>query len=77
MPDMWKRLIHPDILIFLNASFEVCNSRRKLDWTYDDYLEQHRRLANARQNADLFIDTDLLEPDEVVKKVLDFINIHS
>lgn len=77
MPDMWKRLVHPDILIFLNASFEVSMARRKLDWSYDDYLEQHWRLSNARQNADLYIDTDLLEPGEVVKKVLDFINIHS
>jgi ABC-type glutathione transport system ATPase component len=73
VPDMWQKITHPAILIFLDASFLQTVIRRKLDWSIAEYLEQHRRLANARQYADLYILTDSMTPDEVLKTVLDFL----
>ncbi|MFZ5821205.1 MAG: hypothetical protein ACOYYJ_15020 [Chloroflexota bacterium] len=73
--DMWKRLTNPDLLIFLQASYPVTCQRRNLDWTEADYLEQQRRLAHARQHADLFIDTDPLDPDQVLAQALAFLQL--
>jgi deoxyadenosine/deoxycytidine kinase len=74
---MWQKLTHPDFLIFLDASYAETIRRRNLDWTMDEYLEQHRRLAHARQNADLYIFTDPLKPAEISQIVLDFLKEHA
>ncbi len=71
VPDMWRRLANPDMLIFLDVSFEVATKRRRLSWRKRDYLEQQRRLAHARQHADLVIHTDTLTPQQVLQQVLD------
>lgn len=71
--DMWKRISAPDVLIFLQASFPVSTTRRKLNWNESDYLEQQRRLSHALSNADLIVDTDSLLPDEVARRVLEFL----
>lgn len=73
--DMWKRLTKPDILIFLDASYLVTMQRRNLNWTEEEYAEQHRRLAHARANADCYIQTDLLSSREVQIKVTDFLQL--
>jgi len=73
VPNMWKRITNPDLLIYLNASFEVSTQRRKLNWNEAEYQEQLRRLGHARQNADLIIDTDGLSPGEVLEQALGFI----
>jgi energy-coupling factor transporter ATP-binding protein EcfA2 len=74
---MWQKITHPDYLIFLDASYAETIRRRKLDWTMDEYQEQHRRLAHARQNADLYIFTDPLKPAEICQIVLDFLKDHA
>lgn len=71
--DMWKRIAKPDVLIFLDASYPVTNARRGLGWNESDYLEQHRRLAHARQHADLYIFTDPLSVEEVEREILVFL----
>jgi len=68
-PTMWQRLVHPDFLVFLDASFEVSTRRRRLDWTEADFLEQQRRLSHARLHANLYIMTDPLTPPEIVQLV--------
>jgi hypothetical protein len=73
VPDMWKRLTNPDILIYLDVSYENTILRRKLDWTYDEYAQQQQRLSNARQNADLYLDTNLMTVQEVRDSALIFI----
>lgn len=75
--DMWKRLVNPDVLIFLDASYAVTNARRKLGWSEADYQEQHRRLAHARQHADLYLFTDAMSVDEVEAQILDFLAARS
>lgn len=63
--DMWRKIGNPDLLVFLDVSYPVALQRRPLDWTQSDYDEQQRRLAYAREHADLYIQTDLLTVDEV------------
>lgn len=71
--DMWKRVAHPDVLIFLSVSYEVAQRRRPMDWTPADYLDQLHRLENARQHADLIIDTDSKTLEAVLVQVIDFL----
>jgi len=73
--DMWKRLTNPDVLIFLQASFPVTRERKRkmIHWTEANYEEQQRRLAHARDHADLIVDTDEMSVEEVQEHVLAYI----
>jgi deoxyadenosine/deoxycytidine kinase len=71
--DMWRRITNPDILIFLDTSFEKACHRRKMDWTYEDYLEQQHRVSHARENADFYLDTTLLSAESVLTQVLTYL----
>jgi cytidylate kinase len=73
---MWKRITNPDLLIFLDASFETTLARRKMDWTEKEYSEQQRRLSHARANADFYLDTSQLLADSVLEKVTRFLEIN-
>ena len=71
--NMWLRITHPDFLIFLDASYAETVRRRCLNWTNEEYLEQHRRLSHARDHANFYIFTDALKPDQVLDQVLTFL----
>lgn len=71
---MWKAITNPDVLIFLESSFENSTARRKLNWLPADYEIQLQRLSHARAHANLVIDTNPLNPDEVLRRALDFLN---
>ena len=73
VPYMWQRITNPDLLIFLDASFETCTERRRLNWKETDYAEQQRRLNHARGHADLVIRTDALTVEQVVQQALEFL----
>jgi deoxyadenosine/deoxycytidine kinase len=73
---MWQRITNPDILIFLQSSFENCTSRRKLNWNLADYDEQQRRLSHAYEHAHFIIDTDTLNADEVLAQALGHLQEH-
>jgi hypothetical protein len=70
---MWQRLTNPDVLIFLDASYAMTCLRRQLNWTMEEYTEQHRRLAHAREHADFYLLTDNLSASEVQNRVMDFL----
>ncbi|MCC6299309.1 MAG: hypothetical protein IT314_08420 [Anaerolineales bacterium] len=70
---MWQIVTKPDVLIYLNSSFEISTARRKLDWQEKDHSEQLRRLAHAREHANIIIETDSLTADEVLEQALDFL----
>ncbi len=70
VPDMWSQIARPNTLIYLDASYEACSERKKLDWAYEDYAEQLRRLEHAREHCDIYLHTDGLSPEEVVGKAL-------
>ncbi len=74
VPDMWQRITHPDLLIFLDVSYPLSVVRGRLTWTQEEYAEQQRRLSHARQHADLYLETDPLTPEEVVQTVLNFLS---
>jgi len=74
---MWQIITNPDILIYLHSSFQNCTIRRKLNWNESDYTEQLRRLAHAREHADIVIDTDELTPARVLQTALTFLQSHS
>ncbi|MFA9405767.1 MAG: AAA family ATPase [Anaerolineales bacterium] len=71
--DMWKQITDPDILIYLDASFETCTERKKLNWKQKEFDEQVRRLSHARENCDLYIFTDDLAPGEILDRTLSFL----
>lgn len=71
--DMWKRITNPDILIFLDVSYPLTLKRRKLDWSEADWAEQQRRLAHAREHADFYLDTNHLSAEQVLEKVISFL----
>lgn len=73
VPNMWKLLTNPDLLIFLDASYPETCKRRKLNWTLEEYNEQHHRLAHARRHADFYLFTDCISPIEVLRIVLAFL----
>jgi hypothetical protein len=70
---MWRLIAKPDVLVFLQVSFEVSTARRRLDWTVRDYREELRRLEHARLHADLVVDTDPLTAQEVLRSSLEFL----
>jgi deoxyadenosine/deoxycytidine kinase len=73
VPNMWQRISHPDLLIFVQASFAACTARRRLNWSEADYLEQLRRLEHARRHAHLTIETDALSIEQVREQAAAFL----
>jgi len=73
VPDMWKRLVNPIVLIYLDVSYAVSMKRRPLNLNRAEFREQKNRLTHAFQNADLSIHTDELTPDEVQNLVVKFL----
>ena len=69
VPDMWKQISNPDILIYLDVSFEVSTARTDSSWSRVIYEKQIQRLKHAKENADLYIKTDHLSPEELVEYV--------
>jgi deoxyadenosine/deoxycytidine kinase len=75
VPTMWQKLTNPDILIYLDVSFENTIRRRNLNWTEAEFTEQLSRLAHARSHADLTVDTNALTAQGVFQEVIDFLRL--
>ena len=71
---MWQVITKPDLLIFLDCSFENCTKRRKLNWLIIDYEEQQKRLSHAREHANLIIDTNKFNEKQVLGEALNFLS---
>lgn len=76
VPRMWQRIVNPDLLIYLDASFATCTARRRLTWTEADYVEQLRRLEHAREHAHVVIETDSIPAGEVLARAIEFLAAH-
>lgn len=77
VPDMWDRIVHPEILIYLDADDETLRRRRA--GLTEEYLAREReRLQHAREHADLVIDTSDLTPGEVLDRTRAWLeeNVH-
>ncbi len=74
VPDMWRRLVDPDVLIYLDLSYETYRARRPHDDAGPEYLDMQRaRLAHAREHADLIIDTSEMGAEEVKAAVYELL----
>lgn len=69
VPDMWQVLARPDILVYLEASFEVCTERKRFNWTRQEYRKQLDRLHHARTHSDIHVKTDDISAVEVLQRV--------
>src|SRR5688572_29965346 len=66
VPTLWQQFDRPTYLIYLFAAVEVQLSRRQdVTWSEAAHQEELRRLAHAREHADLRIDTGGLTPEGV------------
>ncbi len=69
---LWQKK-QPDVVVMLDASLPVIRRRRAVPWGEERLVAQRERLSDAREHADLFIQTDPLTREEVAERVLDFI----
>ena len=75
MPSMWQRLTNPDILIYLDVSMEEAARREGLAKPSSWWIEEREvRLAHARQHCDLYVDTTNLSPQEVIERLLTYLD---
>lgn len=70
VPNMWKMVTNPDILIYLRVSYPETLRRKNFNFSSEEYKEQLDRLKHAETHAYIVIDTDTKSPDEVYKLVL-------
>jgi deoxyadenosine/deoxycytidine kinase len=64
---------HPDILVMIDATLPAIKKRRLVYWDQERLDVQHNRLADAKAHANLFIQTDAYNADEVREQVIDYI----
>ncbi len=73
VPFLW-RLGEPDLVIFLDVDIPTSGQRRNSVWPTVLFETQQARLANARQHADLYLDTSPLTAHQVAENALTFLN---
>ncbi len=73
VPDMWRKIVNPDVLIYLDVSYTVSGERRPMPWSEREFNQQLARLEHARQHADLYINTDGATPESVFSNSLAFL----
>ena len=74
VPNLWRRLVHADLLIFLDASLDTV--RRRLaspGWPAWLYEAQRGRVELARQQCDIYIATDDLTAADVTEQVVSWL----
>ncbi len=71
VPDMWQRLSRPQVLVYLDASLPTIAQRRPVHYGEAYWDEQRARLAHARAHCQIYVATDTLGPEGVVRQVLD------
>jgi RNase adaptor protein for sRNA GlmZ degradation len=71
---LWQQFDRASFLIFLYASLEDQVVRRQdVTWSAPAHQEEMRRLAHAREHADLRIDTGKMSPSEVYKLTISYL----
>lgn len=75
VPEMWRLITNPDVLIYLDVTMECAAVREGLD-TPSSWWQAERdvRLAHARKHCDLYIDTTMLSPAEVYERAARFLS---
>ena len=65
---------HPDILVMIDATLPAIKKRRRASWTEERLCVQHERLKDAREHADLYLQTDEFSAAQVLEKVIAFLH---
>ncbi len=73
VPDMW-RTTRPDVLVYLNATVDTLRRRGEAELSEAALQEQHQFLAHARSHADLYLRTDHLSAEQVLRRVRRFLD---
>lgn len=74
IPDMWRRIRPPALLIYLDADLAAQQQRRPdVTWDAQAIATEKARLRHAQLHADLYIDTRRLSADEVLEQALRFL----
>lgn len=70
VPDMWKKMVDPDLLVYLDVSYQVSNQRSGFSLKRSIFQKEKARLRHAKEHADLVINTDPLTPEQILDLVL-------
>lgn len=70
VPDLFLRS-GPDTVIYLEASDQTVSGRKQTGWEPRQLADQRSRLKLAGESADIRINTDGLEPRELLEKVME------
>ncbi|PKO21679.1 MAG: hypothetical protein CVU38_13425 [Chloroflexi bacterium HGW-Chloroflexi-1] len=71
VPDMWRQITKPELLIYLDAGLATIRRRRQQpDWPAWILEREIERLRHARAHCDLYVKTDDLTPGEVLDRAL-------
>ena len=73
VPDMWQRLTQPDVLIYLDVTYEAARQRREIAWGPERLEAEAGRLAHARTHCDLYLQTAGLTIEQVRERALAFL----
>ncbi len=74
VPSLWRHFEKPQWLIFLDASLEVQQVRRPdVSWSIDWHWTEQLRLQQARDHADIVIDTSEMTPADVAALAILFL----
>ena len=70
---MWQAISRPDVLIYLDASDDATRRRGQRHYVQGYEQIQRGRLAHARANCDLCVNTNDLSEAEVLETVCRFL----
>jgi deoxyadenosine/deoxycytidine kinase len=74
VPDMWRRMSRPDVLIYLDASYETIRGHRpRIDWGEAYLATLNERLQHARRNANLVLCVDGRSLDQSLAEIEAFL----
>jgi thymidylate kinase len=73
VPAMWQRFTQPDLLVYLDVSRDVAQTRVPQHFPECWWEEAQDRLAHARAHADLLLNTDSLSTDVILESTLQFL----
>jgi hypothetical protein len=68
VPTLWNH-VHPDLVVFLEVDLATIRKRRSPTWPEAIFQDQQRRLLNARETADVIINSDVTGVDQAVALV--------
>lgn len=73
--NLWQRSYQPDVLIYLDVSYDAARARRPhIDGGPQRLADQHHKLSHALEHCDYYLDTSELTPEEVGQAVLRFLD---